>query len=527
MTSKVIVGGLAAFLLLTHTPFAGSEKAELSIALESVSPTSDPHIFYSTPSADLSAHLYDALVRRGADYEVIPALAVHWDSDDQKRWRFELRRDVVFHSGRALTPRDVVYSFCRVREMEQGGYRGTVQDINGIELSGTHGLVIDLARPVPYLPNLISLVSIIRAPDDWAGAFQNGACGSVPMDAPRVGDAGAFDGTGAFHLERFEAGRRYDLARNKDYWGPLPDWKTVSVISLDQIPEQFRTDSRIRIDVSNSRSDRVMNNMSSPDMIFVTSRMSRTQAIVMNLKPKRGEDGGTTPANPLADQRVRRAISLAIDRVMVAQSIDGPAMPSERFAMMLPPTGRIGETETDPAQAARLMEEAGYRDGFRVNVETIEAHRRVAETIAESLAVIGISCEIKVLPIGDAVTALNQGDFTMMVGAYLPMSGDPLQAAYEILASPDAARGRGGLNYGGYSNPAMDQLIESGMAEQDPARRADIVRRIYDLASTELSRIPLAVMPRTWVLRDGLRYEGRADGMTIARDIRKIEPAGK
>ena len=71
----------------------------------------DPHMQRHGWARGVIANMYEGLVRRGADLTIEPALAVAWSQPEPDIWRFELRRDVVFHDGSPFTADDVVYAF--------------------------------------------------------------------------------------------------------------------------------------------------------------------------------------------------------------------------------------------------------------------------------------------------------------------------------------------------------------------------------------------------------------------------------
>lgn len=217
-------------------------------------------------------------------------------------------------------------------------------------------------------------------------------------------------------------------------------------------------------------------------------------------------------ANPaLADRRVRQAILHGIDRKTlvaklfagrqpVADGILSPAEPSRNAAIPLYPY--------DPTRARALLADAGFRpgadkylhgpDGQRLSIDLTGASgvrlvELVEQVLQSQLKAIGIELVLHNEPprmlLGETVR--HRGFQGLVMFSWLPGPDSIPHSRFHSTRIPSAANSFGGGNYGGYVNPAMDQLLTDALAELDPARRQDQWNRIQSLIAEDLPVLPL------------------------------------
>ncbi|ROR73302.1 ABC transporter substrate-binding protein [Bogoriella caseilytica] len=412
----------------------------------------DPHVATDTTGIISGALVYEGLVEnvRG---EVQPLLAESWEiSDDLLTYTFNLRDDVVFHSGRDFTAEDVVYSLERVMDPETlAPNSSSYASISAVEAVDEHTVDIVLERPHSPLLFLLSALS--------SSVVDREVVESTGLDAPPGG------GTGPFMYEEHNVGRNLLLTAHEDYWHPeLP--------YLDGIDFTFNPDDNARAAAIRSNS---VDLLFSPAPEFIDSLMEDE-----NLKWYGGSGSLSlhlllnASREPFDDERVRQAIFLALDRQELldvanqglGMPLNGGYLPPDRWGAITEPV--YGEPDID--RARELMAEAGYEDGFEAELTVIGSSAfqvRQAEVEQAQLAEIGI--DITLNPVDAAVSReiTASGDFDMY------------QSGFGLRADPDerftaAFTTDGGLNYANWSDEEFDSLIEEARGVSSQEERAEL-----------------------------------------------------
>jgi peptide/nickel transport system substrate-binding protein len=193
-------------------------------------------------------------------------------------------------------------------------------------------------------------------------------------------------------------------------------------------------------------------------------------------------------AGPLADVRVRKAISLAIDRALIAKTLlAGRAQP----ASTLVAPAHWAHTDLAPipfdqAEALRLVQEAGARGAhLTLTTSTDRLRGTIARTIAQELADVGLDVEVVPLELGTMLARLAAGDF-QLASMQLPEMTEPnvFRVFLHSANIPPL-----GANRGRVRDPVIDTLLDQGDAETDPERR----RSIY-------GAFEVYVRERAWIL---------------------------
>ncbi|OYW07270.1 MAG: ABC transporter substrate-binding protein, partial [Rhodospirillales bacterium 12-71-4] len=171
------------------------------------------------------------------------------------------------------------------------------------------------------------------------------------------------------------------------------------------------------------------------------------------------------PANPLKDPRVRRALSIAINRAAIVERVlAGAAKATGQIAV----EGQIGYDPAlpppafDAAAARRLLAEAGYPNGFRITLHSPNNRYveddKTAQAVAQFWARIGLDARVEVMPSNVFFTRAGRREFSAFLIGFGHTTGDAWLGMSQVLHSFDRARGLGGLNRGRYANPAFDSM---------------------------------------------------------------------
>jgi peptide/nickel transport system substrate-binding protein len=499
--------------------FSGAvAAADLNVALQTDATSMDPHVAPTFTTSALHQHVFDTLVAMDVRLNIIPDLATAWRATSPTAWEFELREGVRFSDGRPFTAEDIAFSLRRTQTVRHGAgtYGPYARAITGITVLGPHRIRLETGTPYPQLlPDLtrLRIVSATVGPDAGVAEFNSGR---------------AAIGTGPYRLVRYTPGERLEFTRNPGYWGQAPLWDNVTfrpiindsarlaallsgtVDLIDKVPmadvARLRGDARVAL----------FQHDGNRTMFLVPDTARETTPFAFD------REGRPLPRNPLQDLRVRRAISLAINRAgLTERAMEGLATPANQAAPagMFGWSDRIPPAAFDPAAARRLLTEAGYPNGFRLTLHCSNgryvADRATCLQVAQMLSRIGIDTAAEAEPQQVFFTRMTRFDATLLLngwGSY----GDNLIVLRQSIHSVDAARGYGGFNRGRYANANVDRLIEEAAQTIEDQARGRLQQQAMEAAMEDLAVIPLYTAAWIWATRAGLRFDAGFDEGTLA-----------
>ncbi|GAB5559082.1 MAG: peptide ABC transporter substrate-binding protein [Synoicihabitans sp.] len=447
-------------------------------------PDLDPHVVSGTPEFHIIDALFEGLVDQDPrTREILPALAERWEiSEDRQAYTFYLRSEARWSNGSPLTARDFVRSYERALnpnlgsdyaylfEIIKGGrayLREGETDFNtvGVHAVSDHVLKIELEHPVPYFLTLMTYPCWRPLPIDVIEEH-----GGLHRRGSRWTRAGNLVSSGPFVLSRWEPNRVLAVERNPLYW----DAETVSLNAIHFYPiESADTEERMfrsgQLHITeNVPLTKVQTYREMPDSPLRIDPQLGTYFYRFN-----------TTRPPFDDPRVRRALSLAIDREAIVAKVTGRG---ESIAGSFTPPGAGGFEPAElihfsPDEARELLAEAGYPggEGFPTNellYNTSDAHRTVAEAIQQMWRTeLGIEFQLYNQEWKVYLDSLDSLDFSAARSGWVAVYDDANQFL-EIFTSGNPN------NRTGFSDPKYDELQAASMFERDPARRLELLREL-------------------------------------------------
>ncbi|MCE9642254.1 MAG: ABC transporter substrate-binding protein [Betaproteobacteria bacterium] len=517
MIARLLIAALIAIATL-----APAGAADLVIGLGADVTSIDPHNNNAAPNNSIAEQIFNKLIENDARQNPKPGLAESWRTVDDLTWEFKLRRGVKFHDGSDFTAADVAFSIERPSVINTpGGFTIFTRSITEKIIVDPYTIRLKTAAPYPNLPIDMSgliIVSSVAAKGALAADFDSGK---------------ATIGTGPWKFVRYIKGDRIELARNDNYWGPKPPWDKVTFRLITSDPSRVAAllagDVQMIEAIPPADYAKLKTNKDIAIFTTISNRM-----IHLHLDSNRDKSpfitdkaGKPLEKNPFKDARVRKAVSKAINRnAMVERVMDGLAIP----AGQLMPEGFFGVSPNlkpepfDPDGAKKLLAEAGYPDGFGITLHGPNNRYvnddQIVQAVAQMLTRVGIATKVETLPFSVYVSRANKVEFSAALLGWGVSTGEATYPLRSLIATYNPAKGLGTWNWGRYTNPAMDALLEQGLATVDNAKRDKLLQQATELVINDTGLIPLHFQVNTWAARRGIVYTPRTDERTYAHDVR-------
>lgn len=441
----------------------------------------DPHreASYNTHAAIGSVYSRLTAFKTGEDVEygtteVEGDLAEEWEAnEDSTEWTFQLREGVTFHDkapvdGREFTSADVLCTIERIQTLP-GHQLTLISDVTDVTAPDDYTVTFSLASPNVDFDRVLANPFLVILPCE-------GTNGDFNLDTEAIG-------TGAFVLDDWTRDRERTLSANPDYF--VEDRPYLDGYHVTIMPDAQSQTAALR-----SGKLQLMSGLST-DARAVDTLLSQVDGLRLR------QEGGSTQTRvylnvneePFDDLNVRRAVAHAIDRegmiegLRAGGSLSGPVTPSFEGALTSEEVGEL--TPYDPELAKELLAEAGFPDGFSVEMKVTDGYGETvvkeAQWVQQDLAEVGIDVEIK---IEDYATYYGdswaQQNYVIAYGLQTPMLSADEYLTSEYLSD-------GGRNWNGVNDPQLDEMIKEQRTITDPDEREAKLQEIQRYIITEVS----------------------------------------
>ena len=503
----------------------GAQAAEIKVAVSSPPTGMDPHYHYAAANVGVSEHVFESLVKLDTNSRIVPGLAASWRLVNDTTWEFKLRPGVKFHDGSDLTAEDVAWSLDRPATIvnSPGKFDVFTKQITGKKIIDPLTIQLTTAVPAPLIP--VDMVNV--------GIVSKKATQGLTSDDFLVGKG--MVGTGPFKFVSYRRDDRVEFARNDAYWGEKPAWDRATML--------FIANGGSRMAALLAGDVQAIENVPTPDLARVkssdrlrlVSKISQ-RTIYLYVDTARSpspfvtdKEGKPLAKSALTDPRVRKAISMAINRDGIKRQImEDLAEPTNN---MVPPlqfgyNPSLKTVAFDPTGAKKLLEQAGYANGFGLTLHTPNNRyindEKITQVIAQNLSRIGIASKVEAMPMSTYAGRGAKKDFSIGLLGWGPVEvSSPLRA---LLACEDTQKGYGTQNWSNYCSKEMTALLDKALATTDDAARLKLLQDSIAIAINDGGVIPIHQQFTTWAMQKGVTYQARTDERTYLFGFR---PEGK
>ena len=470
--------------------------------------TLDPHFASGTQDRTVVDMVFNGLVRYvpGNSAEIEPDIAVAIPEpeivDGKQVWTFELRDDVMCHAGPdteayPLTADDVVYSLQKSADTERSAYAGEYAGMT-VEKVDDHTVTITMDNPLSstlFLPKIAN----------YAGGFI--VCAQA---AEAMGDEGLAThpvGTGPFMFESYTPQNSVVLTANDDYFRGAPKLGGVEVRYMPDTSSRELGLQSGELDAASGLSEAQWVERINAEGNLIADVFGVGEAAFINLN---------VTQEPLDDPLVRQAIALAVSRDEHTALYGEPV--AENIYSVVPaelmPGGLTQEEaeaagvayEQDIERARELLAEAGYPDGFSMDLITSEmaAYRANYEVLQAELAEIGITLNLTVVDHATMHEQIRENVNPIVIYvAYRPNADVYLTNFFHS----DSIVGEGVSPITNFSHYAeIDDLIEQARAETDPAAQEELWKQANIQILEDVAAIPLHFQNQVYARAQGVDY---------------------
>ena len=472
----------------------------------------DPALNSAVDGANYILFAFDNLLKMDKDGKVVPGLAEKYEvSDDQLTWTFHLRDGLKWSDGSALTADDFVYSWQRLVDPSVAapyaqtvlgmveGYDDAIgrPDADGnttvdpdptklkVEAPDDKTLIVHMAKPTPYFDKLAAFVSLSPVKKDVVEANPDGW--SI--------DPKTYISTGPFKLTGWEPGSYLMFEKNENYWD-------ADSIKLDGIKCLLMQDQNATFSAYESGDALMIKDVPTQEITTLKDRSD------FHIDPILGTyylDLNTT-LDEFKDPKVREALSLALDRKYISETITA--------GTYTPASGFVSEGVTDwngtawqdnitdksayiniddhagnLAKAKELLKEAGYENGVGLpemvySTNDASYHKKIAEYLQQAWGELGLKVQVNIVEWKSFTPQRRSGNYQIARDGWVMDYNDPSNILELALTG-------NGNNNAKYSNPEFDALMSKAATEKDPQTRFGYLHQAEDFIMKDTAMVPL------------------------------------
>lgn len=452
----------------------------------------DPQMVSDLASVRIAADMFEGLTRFDAAGAARPGLAESWAvSEDGRQWRFRLRADLRFSDGEPVAASVFERAFARIGDDRSGSPHGALFGmIESLEAPDPRSVIVRLKNPFPQLPALLAHPAMAALPFHRIDAVGE----RWTADRPLVT-------SGPYRLTQWRLNQRLVLDANPHWHDGRPPTPRIVWKPMDNLNSAMRLILAGGADIGSEYSPARHHWLRKKHPEYVRNApYLGTYYFAFN-----------TRRPPFDDVRVRKALAMAVDREWIAtRMVDA----GNRPAWSVLPPGLDGGEAFRPvwaqlsrgerlARAKALLADAGYGVHrplrFEIRFNSSIEHRRAAVAMSTMWRDLGVEASLLNSEASLHFDSLKRADFQFARSGWI--ADLPAPENFLAVHRSDA----GVQNYSGYANPLYDRALDNGLAEAEPERRADLMRRAEAILMADMPILPLYFYASRSLVRPEIR----------------------
>ena len=510
MTRTLVICGLA--LGLAAAAQAKTFKWASAGDAQTMDPVSQNELFTNA----MNGQIYEFLVARDKQLNIVPSLATEWKQDGPLKWTFKLRKGVKFHDGRPFTADDVVFSVNRAKEKTSqiSNYASSLGEPKKID-EYTVEFNLQNVNPI-FLQHLNTVYMMSKS---WCEEHK----ATKPQDFTNKEETYAAhntNGTGPFMLVSRQPDVKTVLKRNPNYWGKI-EGNVTEVVYTPIKSDATRLAALIsgEVDFILDPPPRDLERLKATPGVRVIEGLEN-RVIFIGMDQARDELlHGSKGKNPLKDLRVRKALYQSVDiETIKTKLMNGQSIPTG--AVVPSPLGSFNDPEIekrlpyDLAAARKLMAEAGYPDGFEVTLDCPNNRyvndERICIALASMWAQLKVKVRVNAMPKATYFPKIEKLDTSMYMLGWGGSITDP-ETTFTPIYRNRGEKGVGEYNRGNFKDDELDALAAASSKEADPAKRKEIIKKVFLRHNEQVRHLPLHRQFIPWAARSNVTVVHRAD----------------
>ncbi len=430
----------------------------------------------SAPEAQVLQYVQRNLYDFDSHLNLVPGLAEGSEiSPDGLSYTITLRPDAMWEDGRPVAASDALFTIRKIVDpkVPANVFKPLFDDFDSVERLDARRFRVRFRRP--YAFRMMAFVLPLLPEHRFAGKnFLRAADNRAPLS------------NGPYRVVSWKAQESVELERNPRYWGARGHFDRIVFRILPDNTTAYRLLTAGELDVDQLDPGLSRKAASDPDFVACCRAVE-----FYNLDYSYIALNNRSPL--FADARVRRAVTMLLDRASIVRSlyrgaariVSGPWAPdSPAYDPAVPPL------PFDPAGAVHLLEEAGWKDtngngirdreGREFEFDLLvsagsETGRQIDEMLATELGRVGVTARVRAIEWAAFVERVDAGDFeaASLAWSAVDPNPDPYPYWHSSQCPPN------GINDGCYANPETDRLMEEARGEMDAARRIVLLRRLH------------------------------------------------
>ncbi|HEV7291665.1 MAG TPA: ABC transporter substrate-binding protein [Devosia sp.] len=488
-----------AVLIFAAPALAQDTRPSLTIGVQALPDGLDPGLNISNVGQRINYSVFDELIRRafwegekGDGSALAPSIATEWRNVTPNEWEVDIRTDVVFHDGTAMTAEDVAFSFSEERVFGEERlvavgptYFG---NFTSVEVLDEDTVRFTTKAPDPIFPQRFTTTMGKVVPKEYYLELGPDEFNLAPI------------GTGPYRVAEIRPGELIRLESNDDYWGGLPPAKEITFVEIPEMATRLSGlmtgELDIITDVSPDQKDVLAQ---TPGVNLMPSLVDNSRVIVFN-----------TFAPPMDDANMRRAMFYGADRQAVVDALwagDSQVLPELVFASHGEAYADRKAAAYDPEETKRLLNLAGYAgeelilripDGYYSNF------LEVSQVLQEMWRENGINVTIEQRDTG---ANLTEGNWHMRAWSNGMQMADITHPLANVWGNTSVRTSKDNRNYTWEQPVRLQELIDLLNTTVDADQRVAYAKEALDIIETEAPQMEMFQNVEYFGVRDGVDWK--------------------